>query len=324
MRRALVVSGLALCAGCLGFRDNVATVTDADGSADHRVFRIGAATQIMMEPVLWRLEDKKVIDFDRPVTEFFKGDLPPEFASVTLRMLHDGTSGMPRDILDPMRLGDVWATTRYLFAGGNPYGDFDRRERFVERLWEPAVRNALVRREPGRSDMGYALLLMAICDRLGQTADELCGKYLVEPFGLKDTAFVATQGMRGRVTKPCAGAIPYCLLRGMEVSDHRGEGEVTLYAEGMLSSCYDLLRVCYVIMPHLDRAKHILDERTLPCGRKVWCRFGTVPGGNFFVGFEPQDSHAVVVLGNTTGQRLADGLAVMEDLANPPEEKPAP
>ena len=311
---------LALCAGCFGFRDDIATVTDVDGSADHRIFRIGVATQIVMEPVLWRLEDKKIVDFDRPVTESFKDFLPPEFESVTLRMLHEGKSGLPRDLIDPMKLMDVWAAAKYVFAGSNPYADFDRREAFVARLWEPWVRNCVARREPGRSDAGYALMMMAICDRLGLTADELCRKYLVEPYGLKDTAFVAELGMRNRVTKACAGAVPYVLLRGMEVDDHRGAGELSLYAEGLLSSSYDILRVCYVIMPLLDRAKPILDEHVLPCGRKVWYRCGTVPGGNAFVGFEPQDSHAVVLLGNTTGVSRKPGLELMENLVNPPQD----
>lgn len=319
MSKWIYIGLLAVCAGCLGYRDNVVTVSDVDGSADHRIFRIGAATQIMLEPMLWRLEDLKLVDFDRPVTESFKGFLPPEFESVTLRMLHDGTAGLPRDFIDPMRISDLWAATAYVFAGSSLYRGFDRREDFVERLWEPRVRHAVARRDEGRSDMGYALLLMAICDRLGLSADELCQKYLVEPFGLKDTAFVATQGMRNRVTKACAGSVPYFLLRGMEVDDHRGEGEVSLYAEGMLSSAYDLLRICYVIMPHLDRAKHVLDERRISSGRTVWCRYGTVCGGNFFVGFDPEDSHAAVLLGNTTGNRSGVGLDLMENLVHPPE-----
>ena len=311
---------LALCAGCFGFRDNIATVSDVDGSADHRIFRIGAATQIMMEPVLWRLEDRKLVDFDRPVTESFDGFLPPEFESVTLRMLHEGKSGLPRDLIDPMKLMDVWAAAKYVFVGSSISAAFDRREAFVARLWEPWVRNSVARREPGRSDAGYALMMMAICDRLGLTADALCQKHLVEPYGLKDTAFVAELGMRNRVTKACAGAVPYCLLRGMEISDHRGEGELSLYSEGMLSSAYDMLRVCFVIMPLLDRAKPLLDERVLPCGRRAWFRCGTVPGGNFFVGFEPQDSHAVVQLGNTTGISSRAGLELMENLVNPPQD----
>lgn len=319
MRGIAIISLLAVCAGCFGLRDDLVTATDVDGSSDHRVFRIGGLTQVMMEPVFWRLEDRKIVDFDRPVTEFLKDDLPPEFASVTLRMLHDGTSGMPREFLDPYKLGDVWNAASFLFAGMNPYDGMDRRADFLDRLWTPGVRHAVSRRRPGRSDPGYALLLMAICDRLGKTADELCQEHLIEPYGLKDTGFVATQSMRMRLTESCAGAIPYCLPRGVTIDDRRGTGEVSLYAFGMLSSPSDVLRVCYVIKPLLDRAKGVLDARRCSDGRTVWCRSGTVLGGNYFAGFDPDHSRVVVILGNETGQRLKRGLELMDDLAHPPE-----
>ena len=62
------LAALLLCGGCLSSRPESVEVADVDGSGDHRIFRIGALTQIMMEPVLWRLEDSKLVDFDRPVT----------------------------------------------------------------------------------------------------------------------------------------------------------------------------------------------------------------------------------------------------------------
>ena len=92
---AASVLATALC-GCLSSR--VERVVGVDGSGDHRVFRLGAVTRLMMEPVLWRLEDTEKINFDRPVGLYFKDPLPPEFEKVTLRMLHDGKTGLPRDL----------------------------------------------------------------------------------------------------------------------------------------------------------------------------------------------------------------------------------
>lgn len=320
MRRTLLASLLALCAGCLGLRDNIVAVTDVDGSADHRIFRLGAATRIMLEPVLWRLEDRKLIDFDRPVGEFFKDDLPPEYADVTLRMLHDNQSGLPLNLIDPLCLGDIHEAFMCAAFGTELYRGFNRREAFVDRLWDVRYRKAVERRAPQVSNVGYALMMMAICDRLGQSLDELCARHLVEPYGLKDTAFVAEQGMRNRLTPACAGGLPLFSFAGAEIPDHRGEGEVTLFAGGMLSSPFDILRVCYVLMPHLDRAKGIFEERELDCGRKVlYCQAGTL-GGRIFIGFEPEDRHVALLVRNDTGFGLKDGFELMENLVNPPQD----
>ena len=321
--KLLASSVLLLCVGCLGLRDNIVVATDVDGSSDHRLFRIGAATRVMMEPVLCRLEDRELIDFDASVMTYFNGDLPPEFKDVTLRMLHDNESGLPLDLLDPLCLGDLCEIGLGAVWGTNPHRAYNRREAFVERLWDVRFRKAVARRKPRPSDVGYALMMMAICDRLGLSLDELCEKYLIEPYGLKDTAFVATQGMRNRLTRPCAGWLPWLRFAGDEIADHRGEGEVSLYGAGMLSSPSDILRVCYVILPHLDRAKGIFEERELDCGRKVrYCIAGTA-GGRVFIGFEPEDKHVTVIVRNDTGFALTDGFELMDNLVNPPVEDEA-
>lgn len=318
MRILCCLSLVALLGGCLGLRDNIVTVTDVDGSSDHRVFRLGGATRVMMEPVLWRLEDREFIDFDRPVTAYFKGKLPPEFETVTLRMLHDNESGLPGDLVDAWSLGGMDDLFRGAAFGADPQRAFGAREAFVERLWDLRLRKAVERREPQRSDVGYALMMMAICDRLGQTLDELCERYLVEPYGLKDTAFVATLGMRSRLTTPCAGFRPWFCFAGSEIADHRGESEFGLFSGGMLSSPSDILRVAFVILPHLDRAKGVFEEDEV-CGRKVLvCRAGT-SGGRIFLGFEPQDRHVALVLRNDTGSAISDGYELMENLINPPD-----
>lgn len=321
LKRILLVSLLTALAGCLGLRESVVEVVDVDGSSDHRLFRLGAATRVMLEPVLWRLEDRKLIDFDRSVADYFKGELPPEYADVTLRMLHDNQSGLPRTLIDPLALPDLGETCWQLTFGGNPTRVYDRRDAFVERLWDIRFRKAVARRRPQISDVGYALMTMAICDHLGQTLDELCDAYLVEPYGLKDTAFVATQGMRARLTKSCAGSLPLVLWRGAEVADGRGEGEIPLFSGGMLSSPSDILKVCYVILPHLDRAKGIFEETTLPCGRTVSFCLAETAGGRIFVGFEKEDAHVALIVRNDTGFALKEGFDLMENMVNPPRDE---
>lgn len=319
VRGFLVAACALVLSGCLGPRDGVVSVTDVDGSADHRIFRLGAATRLMLEPVLWRLEDRKIIDFDRPVTEYFKDKLPPEYETVTLRMLHDNESGLPLNLIDAWSLGGMGELFGCAAFGDELYRGFNSRESFVERLWDIRFRKAVERREPQPSNVGFALLMMAICDRTGATMDWLCERYLIRPYGLKDTSFVPRQGVRGRLTRSVAGSLPWFRFAGSDIPDHRGEGEVKLFSGGMLSSPSDILKVAFVILPHLDRAKALFETREI-CGRTVsYIRAGTL-GGRIFIGFEPQDAHVALLLRNDTGLALSDGFELMENLINPPQE----
>ena len=318
MRNVLLASALALLSGCLGLRENVISATDVDGSSDHRIFRIGALTKVMLEPVLWRLEDRHLIDFDRPVTDYFKDRLPPEFETVTLRMLHDNQSGLPLDLLDPWCLGDMGACWTRLAFGADACRWHADREAMVARLWDVRFRKTVERREPQPSDVGYALMMMAICDHLGRTLDDLCEEHIIAPYGLTDTAFVPTAGMRTRLTRACAGGLPLFRFAGSEIDDHRGTNETALFSGGMVSSPYDILRVAYVIQPHLDRAKGLFEEHEVDGGRKVWVLTANTYGGRAFIGFDPEDGHVVLIVRNDTGFRLKEGFELMQNLIHPP------
>jgi len=320
VRSLLLASLCLLLGGCLGLSDGVVAVTDVDGSSDHRLFRIGAATRVMLEPVLWRLEDRKLIDFDRSVTDYFKDELPPEFKTVTLRMLHDNESGLPMDLMDGYSLHDMYTAFMSNAFGTDRWREFNSREAFVARLWDVRYREAVKRREPQRSTVGYALMMMAISDHLNKTLDELCFEHLVKPYGLKDTAFVPEHGMRNRLTRPCAGWLPWVSFSGAEVLDHRGEGETFLFSSGMLTSASDMLKVAFVLKPHLDRAKAVFDTYELDCDRTILYCCAETYGGRVFIAFEPQDRHVGLMLRNDSGYRLKDGFELMENLVNPPKE----
>ena len=93
----------------------------------------------------------------------------------------------------------------------------------------------------------------------------------------------------------------------------------TSYAGGMFSSAYDILRVCYVVLPHIGRMRQLLDERELPCGRKVLYRTGRGGGCKAFVCFDAKDRRAALLLRNSGGSPLFDGLGMMERILNPPQ-----
>lgn len=312
---AASVLATALC-GCLSSR--VERVVGVDGSGDHRVFRLGAVTRLMMEPVLWRLEDTEKINFDRPVGLYFKDPLPPEFEKVTLRMLHDGKTGLPNAFIDPWCPGDVFTAGAGALFGTDIYADFDRRADFVRRLWDPRVRSAMRHDAPRDSNMGYALMLMAVCDELGATPQELCETHLVERYGLAETSFEVRDGMRERMAPAVAGLLPLLVPRGCPVPDGRGE-DVSAHAGGMLSSAADILRVCHVMKPHLARAKGIFEELDMGDGRKALCVRGMTRGGSAFVGFDPVDGRAVAVLSNCADRLSGEGLETLDLCRERPE-----
>lgn len=318
MKKAFWLTMLFL-AGCFSCRENVVTVAEADGSNDHRIFRIGSLTAIMLEPVLWKLEDTEKINFDLPVTIYFKDRLPKEYRNVTLRMLHDGKSGLPRDFIDPWCLSDVGDSLGCGLLGFNLYGSFDHRADFVRKLRAPRARAAIRhRRYREYSNVGYALMLMAITDELGISLQELCEEYLVKTYGLKDTTFIPNEGMKERLTPACAGSWPWLLPEGAEVPENR-DGEVTRYAGGMLSSASDMLKIGYVMLPHLDRARALLASERLDLGHWVYYRTGMTCGGNAFLGFDTKRGRIAVVLGNETRDPGDEVFDFMRTMYEPPK-----
>lgn len=295
--------------GC--YSNRVVTVRGTDVSSDHQIFRIASLTKLMMEPVLWKLEDTQVIDFDRPVTDYFKDPLPPEFKQVTLRDLHDNKSGLPREFIDPWCLGDVYSAFKCGFVGSNIYEGFDTRREFVRKLWRPQTRSALRHDGARYSNMGYALMMMAITDATGRSIQDLCEKELVRPLGLKDTTFVPNEDQLARLTPACAGHLPWFRFEGQLVPDHR-DGEVTLLTGGMLSSAADLLTVARLMQPQLNRAKGLLEEKTLPSGHHVLYRCGMIYGGNAFLGFDLEDHRIAVILKNVTCWWSDDGFKYID------------
>lgn len=319
-RIALVgLAWMLLVTGCSSGRARVVDVTEVDGSTDHRIFRIGPLTRLMMEPVLWRLEDERVIDFDRPVADYFRTTaLPPEFDRLTLRDLHEDRTGLPRNFFDPLNLEGLFRLMAYdLWGLPERYVGFGSREDFVRHLWSVQTRAQLKRAVPQVSDAGYALLMMAICERLRQTPDELIRRYLVEPYGLKDTCFVPREAMRERLLCACAGERPWLRPAGTELSEVC-DNEVTRFLVGMRSSPHDILRVAYVMLPHLDRFKGLLSEHALFNGRKVYVHSGMTWGGCAFLGFDPVDKRAVLRVRNASGSSVREDefLEILQRLAD--------
>lgn len=323
MRRFLVILISLAVVGCASYRENLHLVTAVNGSNDHRIFRIASLTKLMMIPVIDSLEADALICLDDPVTEYFKSPLPVEYKDVTLRDLYENKSGMCREFLDNLSLADVFEAFHCGFAGIDIYRNFGRREDFVSYIHRPRNRVDVKKKVPQYSNMGFALLMMAITDKLDVTIEELCEERLVKRFGLVDTSFEPSEGMKERLTMACAGHLPWLYRKGSPCPDHQLL-DVAKYTGGLKSSASDMLKVFNSLWPMIDEMKietrsdgelaGLFKVKKLDSGRKIAYRQGMIYGGNSFVGFDPVDHNIVIILKNVTCWPSNEGFKYMNSI----------
>ena len=245
----------ALATGCVGwpmFGDDAdaITVTDVDGSNDHRIFRVGALTPVLLEPVVWRLVDSKKIDLEWSLSDCLTAlPIPEEHRGLTLRAL---LAGEDADL--------------------------------------PA-------------DDAYALFWLAVSERLGMSPDELLGEYLVKPYGLQDTSFEPVPSRRSR------------LVRAEKVEDETLTW-TQLFSEGLLTSPHDVLRVAYVMLPHVAaRSRARLQASTLLCGNEIFYALWESSDGAAFLGFDVESKRVILRLTTASEIDLPAILVSMDGLA---------
>jgi CubicO group peptidase (beta-lactamase class C family) len=340
---ASILSVLSACAGCRNYGDFIAEdplagtvewfcsekrdhtcVVAVDASDDRRMFRIASLTKLMLYPMLERLESEGRLDLDWRLTECFRDPLPEEYRGLTLRDLLESRSGLPREFIDPWCLGDVWTAFHCGFAGIDIYGDFSERADFVRKLHEPAVRGDVKRRIRRYSNMGFALMMMAVCDRLGESVEALFERYVVRPYGLEDTFFEVPPERLSGLTPACSGALPWLIPRGKPVPDHRLK-EVAKLTGGLRSSASDMLKVFNSLWGRIEALDvsgaedgdevWMLKVAVLRSGRKILYRHGIIYGGATFVGFDVDERRIVLVMRNVTSWPSGECVQLVERLA---------
>ena len=245
----------ALATGCVGWPmlgddADAITVTDVDGSEDHRIFRVGCLTPVLLEPVVWRLVDSKKIDLDWSLSDCLTAlPIPEEHRGLTLRAL---------------------------LAGGN---------------------------EDLPDDDAYALFWLAVSERLRMSPDELLGEYLVKPYGLTDTSFEPVPSRRSRLVNP-------------EAVENETLTWTQLFSEGLLTSSHDILRVAYVMLPHVAaRSRARLQSSTLLCGNEILYALWESSDGAAFLGLDVESKRVILCLTTASEVDLPDLLVKMEGLA---------
>lgn len=298
------------------------------GSADeHSIFRIASLSKLFLHPILLKLHDERRLDLDRPVLSVSTLNLPPEYGCVTLRDLLLNRSGLPREFIVRWEPFDMITAFSCGFFGTHVYATFDTRESFAKMTWRPWWRHAIKARRELYSNVGFGLLGTAVEDALGLSLEEILRQELTTPLGLNDTTYEPLDAQTNRLTRACAGHLPWLIRRRHDVPDHR-LGDALRATGGLFSSAADCATAFAAYWPVIDaqmREREIsayadedvfglLRVKVLASGRRILYRSGMIYGGASFVGFDPETRAIVIILRNVTSWPDNRGFAVMERL----------
>ena len=302
---------------------------NAGPATEHSLFRIASLSKLFLLPAAARLHERGLVDLDSPITVYMKDELPPEFAHVTSRDLLENKSGLPREFLmtfDPM---DMATAFHCGFVGSHIYARFESRADFIRECWRPRWRRAVRNSRPEYSNMGFGLFGMVLEDALGRSLERILRETAVEPLHLRDTTYEPESGpWTNRLTRACAGHLPWLARRRHDVPDHR-LGNALRATGGLFSSASDCavaFAECWPLIGGWMRERPLavcrdgelygaLRVRVLSSGRRVLYRAGMIYGGASFVGFDPASRTIVIILRNVTSWPDSRGFAVMERCA---------
>ena len=291
------------------------------------IYRLGSLTKFFLRAAMERLESEGLIDLDSPVTGCAPFALPEEYDAVTLRDLLENRSGLSREFFNP--LSPLTWNTAFCCGlfGTSLYGGFENLDDFADELRSARSRRQLRARTPQYSNTGFALLTLAVGNAVGLTIDEMLLDKVVKPLRLADTSFSPHGEMAQRVTRPCAGKLPWLFPRGREVPEHplgpalRGTGALfssasdcaiffssqwpyveALLAEKPLSACED------------DDVRGLFRVKFLSSGRRILYRFGMIYGGASYVCYEPETRTVLIILRNVTSWPAAEDFLLTDRL----------
>lgn len=211
-------------------------------------FPIGSLTKGYVAALLTVLVDEGALRWDDTLATLLPTlQTTPAAGRLTLLQLATHQAGLPRQ---PTTLSMLTGLMRFTFTGSNFYGDLDAAgiARFMAGFTPPAAP------EPAYSNLGYALIGMAIEARTGRPLDALLADKVLAPLGLKHTGFAPEGPHRAQGH---AGDQPYFMPRGRPVRDWQFpaamQGSAALY-----STASDLLGFA---VAHLDAGSDALHAR---------------------------------------------------------------
>lgn len=208
------------------------------------LFPIGSLTKGYTAALLSVLVDEGVLHWNDTLAELLpKWRLTPQAAGITLLQLATHSAGLPRQ---PSDLSLLTGLLRFTFTGSNFYAvlDADGLAHFMADFVPPP------HPQPAYSNIGYALIGMAIEARTGRSLEQLMGEKVLTPLQLHHTVFEPNEAHRAQGH---AGDQPYFMPRGRPVADwhfpQAMQASAALYA-----SASDLLDFA---VAHLRTGNHL-------------------------------------------------------------------
>jgi len=188
-------------------------------------FPIGSLTKGYTAALLSVLVDEGRLRWDETLAELLPQlQLTPQAARLTLLQLATHSAGLPRQ---PTDLSLLTGLLRFTFTGSNFYAvlDADGLARFMAGFTPPP------HPEPAYSNIGYALIGMAIEARTGRAFGPLLAEKVLEPLRLRHTGLEPGPAHRAQGH---AGDQPYFMPRGRPVADWQFpaamQGSAALYS----------------------------------------------------------------------------------------------
>lgn len=317
---------------------------DAQTPGGDTIFQIGSLSKLFLTALLAVLVEEGVLYYEDTVRSILPPEvrLDKEVGEVTLYELATNTGGFPRQPFCPSQL---WDFTAFLFTGSNLYAYFDKP--YLYHYLRTKHLKPKEEREYVYSNIGFGILAHLIEVKTGRPYHELLEEKICGPLQLRDTTFVLNEEQKKRLAMGHAGGQPRFMRRGhpMEPWDM---GEILRPPGCLYSTVNDLMifaranlgMLGHPLEPLLASTQRV--QLSLPTeevgfgwlinylgdGRlKVIHKQGVMSGYTGYIGLDPEDRLAVVVLYNTfswdekVGHNLV--LRLSGGLAPPPGNLPA-
>jgi CubicO group peptidase (beta-lactamase class C family) len=264
------------------------------------LFEIGSVSKTFTAVLLADAVRRGLVKLDEPVSNYLPDSLPPlryGGVAVTLRMLANHTSGLPR-LPTNLDAGP-------LYNPHNPYAHYDEQSLFAY------LKKAQFTHKPGTvyaySNLGMGLLGTILSRQAGKSYEQLLSEVITRPLGLSNT-FVTLPA-----DKP--------LVQGYDSDSKatsRWDFQALAGAGGIRSTVNDLLRYLRANLgkapadllkdlrltqqsTYTEPATHITVGLGWHINSKTgwWWHNGGTGGFRSFVGFNPEKKTGIVVLTNT-------------------------
>jgi CubicO group peptidase (beta-lactamase class C family) len=308
-----VVVGISLPSGDQQFYSyGIAASGSTEPLTKDSVFQVGSLSKGFLSALLEMLIEEGVFSWDDTLEDLFPShsDISFQAKSITLLELATHTSGLPRQIFDLPQLSRF---ANFLFTGDNIYRNLDQAAIFSY-LQDPSIHQ---RGQVQYSNIGYALIGLAIESRTSQNVDDLIERRLLAPLGLTATKFDADRLPAGiRRAHGHAGDQPKFVRRGTPIQDWEFDRALRSSA-GAFSNARDLLRYASAhTQQPIEGMGQVLQHTLAPhacglssCAGLAWTiehfptgdiayQVGLMGGYTSYIGINVQKQIAVVVLMN--------------------------